>query len=106
MKGVTNMEKWIHIAYGKPEDGEIACKITSNISFYREKEVAFDMKVYVTGYRVYDLFNAKLGDSIHIDIYMSDGGESAGMEADFKVTEQGVEVVRATGVSATTAKIE
>jgi hypothetical protein len=37
---------------------------------------------------------------------MSDGGESAGMEADFKVTEQGVEVVRATGVSATTAKIE
>ena len=101
------MAKWIHIAYDKHEDGKIACKITSNISFYRDKKTNFfDMKVYVTGgqYRVYDLFHANPGDTIHIDVYMSDGGESAGMEADFKVTEQGVEVVRATSVTVTTSQ--
>lgn len=98
------MGKWIHIAYSKQDDGKIACKITSNISFYREKETAFDMKVYVAGFRVYHMFNVKPGDPIHIDVYMSAGGESAGMEADLKVTEQGVEVVRAIDLTVTTAQ--
>jgi hypothetical protein len=99
------MARWIHIAYDKHEDGKIACKITSDISFYREEETDFDMKVYVTGqHRVYDLFHANPGDNIHIDVYMSSGGESAGMEADFKVTEQGVEVMRATSIDATTSQ--
>lgn len=98
------MANWIHLAYSKPDNGKIACQITSNISFYREKEVAFDMKVYAARNRVYDLFDAKPGDTIHIDVYMSPDGESAGMEADFKVTEQGVEVVRATGITVTTAQ--
>jgi hypothetical protein len=99
------LKKWIHIAYDKQEDGKIACKITSDISFFREKGADFDMKIYVTGqYRVYELFHANPGVTIHVDVYMSDGGEEAGWRADFKVTEQGVEVVKAIGIDATTSQ--
>ena len=48
---------WVNIAYSKQDDGNIACKFTSNISFYREKEAAFDMKVYAAGYRVQSVFH-------------------------------------------------
>jgi phage terminase large subunit len=98
----THMANWMHIAYAKQEDGKLACKITSNISFYREKEIAFDIKVYVASFRVYEQFHAKPGDPIHADVYLSPGGESAG--ADFKVTVQGVEVVKATALTETTAQ--
>lgn len=99
-------ELWMHLTYSKQGDGKIACKITSgpDISFDRNDEAPFDMKVYAARSRVYYMFNAQPGDPIHIDVYDSDGGESTGMEADFKVTEQAVEVVRATSVTVTTSQ--
>jgi hypothetical protein len=82
---------WVHIAYRKQDDGKIACQLTSNVPLERGIDF-YDMKVYASGEgRVYEQFVVAPGGTIHIDLY-ADGGESTGMRADFKVTDQAVEV--------------
>jgi len=66
--------------------------LTSNILLERGVDF-YDMKVYTSDEgRVYEQFAVAPGGTIHIDVY-SNGGESTGLSADFKVTDQAVEVV-------------
>ena|SRR5437879_3603401 len=82
---------WVHIAYKKQDDGKLACQLTSNIPLERGID-DYDMKVYTSDeWRVYEQFVVASGGTIHIDVY-ANGGESTGMRADFKVTDQAVEV--------------
>ncbi len=93
---------WVHIAYSRQDDGKIACELTSNVPFKRGIDY-FDMKAYadVPGGRVYKHFAVAPGGTIHIDVY-GNGGEGYGhINADFKVTEQGVEVVKSREIEAT-----
>jgi hypothetical protein len=97
---------WVNIAYNKQDDGKIGCLLTSNVPF--ERGVAFyDMKVYASGLgRVYEQFAVSKGATIHIDVYMN-GGEGTGLiNADFKVTEQAVEVVKSREIEATVSQDE
>jgi len=88
---------WVHIAYKKQDDGKIDCQVTSNIPFERGIDF-YDMKVYASGEgRVYEQFTVAPRGTIHIDVY-ADGGESSGMRADFKVTDQAVEVEESHGI--------
>jgi len=89
-----------HIAYRKQDDGAIKCLLTSNIPLERGVDF-YDMKVY-TSYegRVYEQFAVVPGGTIHIDVY-ANGGESTGMRADFKVTDQAIEVEESHEIKAT-----
>ena len=83
---------WVLIAYRKQDDGKIACTLTSNVPFERGRDY-YGLKAYASGRgRVYDQFTVEPVGDIHIDVY-ANGGESSGVDADFKVTDQAVEVV-------------
>ena len=91
---------WVHIAYSKQDDGALACTLTSNVPFERGIDL-YDMKVYASGEgRVYEQFKVTPGGTIHIDVY-ANGGESTGMRADFKVTDQAIEVEESHEIKAT-----
>jgi len=94
---------WVHIAYSKQDDGKIACTLTSNVPLERGVDYV-DMKVYAPG-RVYSQFAVAPGGAIHIDGY-ANGGEDAGIKADFKVTDQAVEVVNSVEIEATASPVE
>jgi hypothetical protein len=100
-----NMSLWVHIAYRKQDDGNIACTLTSNVPLERGEDF-YDMKVYMSGEgRVYEQFAVAPGGTIHIDVYANEG-ESTGMSIDFQVTDLAVEVVKSRGIEATVSPAE
>jgi hypothetical protein len=95
----------VNIAYSKQDDGKIGCLLTSNVPFERGIDY-YDMKVYASSLgRVYEQFAVSKGATIHIDVYMNDG-EGPGPIADFKVTDQAVEVVKSREIEATVSEDE
>ena len=93
-------DSWVHIAYSKQDDGKIGCRLISNIPLQRGIDL-YDMKVYTSDEgRVYEQFAVAPEGTIHIDVY-ANGGEGTGLSADFKVTDQAVEVVKSREIEAT-----
>lgn len=97
---------WVNIAYSKQDDRKIGCLLTSNVPFERGIDY-YDMKAYASGLgRVYGQFAVSPGGTIHIDVYMNDGEGYGAIIADFKVTEQSIEVVKSREIKATVAQDE
>jgi hypothetical protein len=64
------------------------------------------MKVYTSSEgRVYDQFAVAPGGTIHLDVYVNHG-ESSGVSADFKLTDQAVEVVKSHEIDISVSSVE